>query len=145
MARGFRRDGITRAWFQQRGTAAMISTRQRRNGLTSLAGLISGHRRVAMSFTCRNKNCFAAAFVSDESSFGGDAETRSPRRPLPSCNFSEVSDAVLNEYAVHGKGTCLRYIGSVFVNAFRDRILVDPVVLSARAWKHLPHRVSDRR
>src|SRR6476619_253681 len=100
MARWFRRDGITRASFQQHSTAAMISARQRRNVLTSRDGLISGQRRVAMSFTCRNKKCFATAFVSDESSFGGDAETRSLRRPLPSCNFSEVSDAVLNEYAV---------------------------------------------
>ena len=38
----------------------------------------------------------------------------------------------------------VRYIASVFVNAFRDRILADPVLLSARARRHLPHRVSDR-
>jgi hypothetical protein len=38
----------------------------------------------------------------------------------------------------------MRYIAAVFVNAFRDRILVEPVVLSARARRHLPDRVSDR-
>ena len=61
MARGFRRDGITRVWFQQRGTAATISICQKKNGLTSQAGSIFGHRRAATPCTCQSKPAHAVA------------------------------------------------------------------------------------
>ena len=41
-------------------------------------------------------------------------------------------------------GRCATLV-SVFGNAFRHRILVNTVLLSAHAWRHLPHRASDWR
>ena len=73
--------------------------------------------------------------------------TPSAGRGLPALPMRVVGRARHSVRAVHSQralpGRCAK-LASVFVNAFRDRILVDPVVLSARARRHLPHRVSDR-
>src|SRR5262245_34365965 len=105
----------------------MISAGREKSGLTSLDGSTFGPLRAATRFTCRPEGSF-----------------RRQRTARPTIFVVDRAHSVL---AVHNQCALprvMRYTKSVFVNAFRDRFLVNAVLLSARAWRHLPDCLSDR-
>src|SRR5438105_823077 len=54
--RGFGRDGSTHSLFPQPGAGATTVGYRKTNGLTTLAGSISGRRGAAMQFICRSES-----------------------------------------------------------------------------------------
>ena len=87
---------------------------------------------------CSPERKTAIFFVTRVGRVGADAVSQPIKRKV---RFGEDAKTSTRVACAPRK---VRYIESVFVNAFRDGILVNAVLLPTLAWKHLPHRVFDR-